>query len=234
MNLQGRNQATAKQAILDRMAAIEAAVADLRDKALSFPRYEETQTEAFQNRLQNRILTVALFLTHLEDVARRLVRRLGYDPAEVSRSVEASIALKILRRLANSWKHGLGGKRSDGAVLNGMLMVQRRRGSDHAELEPNATVHVLGMLVADSNNGACPSSTVIEIAIRHWGTILSSRIPEATDWASRCVPNAKSPDIQLKSDGANVVPLGSTVVAKLPAEIIETFSKETRRRITES
>jgi hypothetical protein len=234
MNLQGRNQAAAKQAVLDRMAAIEAAVADLRDRAISFPRYEETQTGAFQNRLQNRILSVALLLTHLEDATRRLVRRLGYNPAEVSRSVETSLALKTLHRLANSWKHGLGGKRSDGAVLNGILMVQRRSGSDHAVPEPDATVHALGMLVADSDNGACPSSTVIEIAIRHWGTILSAWIPEATDWASRCVPNAKSPDIQLKSDDANVVPPGSTVVAELPAEIIETFLKETRRRIAES
>ena len=232
MKVRGRDPSAATEAVLDRMAAVEAAVADLRDPAITFPLYAETKTGAFRYKLQNRILTAALLLTHLEDAARRLAKRLGVSPADVSQP--KSVALQILRRLSNSWKHGLGGKQADGAVLNGILMVQRRESANAARPAPDATVHVVGMMVGDSQEGACPSSNVIDNAIKYWGALLAIWVPEAADWANRCVLKPKGPVIQLKSDGANAAPAGATVVMEVSPELSDKFSKDVKRRIAKS
>ena len=222
--------ATARRQVLDRLVTIEVALNDLRDPTFAFPRLSFSQNPQFEGRLRLRIMAVVLNLRHLEDDVRRLSRHLGARPEGASNCVAACQALRVLRRLADSDKHGLGGRRAEGAVLNGMLAVHKREAAGEPT-GPEAKVHVVGMIVADATEGTFPSSALFSAGVRAWAETLSTYMPEAGPWLERCVPRPRGSVVELSNERHTVVPLGATVVVELPAAMREALQHETARRV---
>jgi hypothetical protein len=226
----------ARDYVHDRMCAIEAAMNDLHARDLAFPSSAEMRTSAYQHRLRNRIMAAVLNLNHLRDDARRLAKHVPGSPEDVSRMATEALSLRVLKNLSDSWKHGIGGRNPRGAVLNGILMVERApqvAGPANDRRRPDSRVHILGMVVADAKEGSCCSSTLLEDGIRRWGAFLEPWIPDAREWAARCTPAAAKLVVLLAPGKENVVPLGAVAVVELPENMREALSSETRRRIQE-
>ena len=219
-----------RQQVSERLATIEVALGELRDPAIALPTYSHSQTADFQRRLRIRIMSIVLAVRHLEDDARRLMKLLGRSPDDASEVVEACQSLRVLRRLADSDKHGLGGRRSEGAVLNGMIVVQKRGESEQLP-GPDAKVHVIGMMVADAAEGSFPSATLISAGIRAWAEKLGDCVPECSSWLNRCIPKPSGPVVALRKESGTVVPIGATVVFEIPVEVRDALQSETARRV---
>src|SRR5438874_2140552 len=147
--------AAARTALADCLAGVEAALEDLQPGGLFIERASVVQTAVFRHRLQNRILLVALSLQRLEDASRRLLKRLNHDTRSFDEALRSSIPIRVTGRLANSWKHGLGGQHGNATFLNGVLAVHRADGFPDASAQER--VHVLGMLVTAAVDGALAS-----------------------------------------------------------------------------
>jgi hypothetical protein len=220
--------ATARAALADCLAGVEAAVQDLEPGGLFIERASVVDTPVFRHRLQNRILLVALSLQRLEDATRRLLKRLSQDTQSFDRSLRSSIPIRVTSRLANSWKHGLGGQNRNATFLNAVLTVHRADGFPDADGQER--VHVLGMLVTDAADGAFPSSTLLSFAVRHWGTLLQPVLSDAPAWAERVFPEPKGSVVELPQGVKAVVPLGATVVSALPDQLQKAMTTEAKRR----
>lgn len=219
---------TARAALADCLGGVEAAVKDLRPGGVSIERASVVETPVYRHRLQNRILLVVLSLQRLEDAARRLLKRLGRDTRSFDKTLRSSIPIRVTGRLANSWKHGLGGQRRNATVLNGVLAVHRDDG--YRDAAGQERVNVLGMLVTDATDGAFASSTLLSAAVRQWGSLLQPVLSEAPAWAERVFPEPRGPVVELPQGVKAVVPLGATVVFALPGEIQAEMTAEARRR----
>jgi hypothetical protein len=118
----------ARDSLVNCLDAVEAAFKDLRSSEIQFARLSETNAPSFQHRVANRILIAALALQRLEDAARRLLKRLGQDMNAFQTLLASSISIRVTSRLANSLKHGLGGRHKNSTILNGLLTVHRNDG----------------------------------------------------------------------------------------------------------
>ena len=218
----------ARAALADCLAGVEAAVEDLRPSDLFVERASVVETPVFRHRLQNRVLMVAVSLQRLEDGARRLLKRLGQDTRSFEKALRSSIPIRVTRRLANSWKHGLGGQHGNATCLNGVLFVRRADG--FLDASGHERVHVLGMLVADANDGAFASSTLLSSAVQQWGALLQPFLSDAPAWAERVFPAPKGPIVALPQGVKAIVPLGATVVFALPDQVQQTMTAEAKSR----
>ena len=204
----------ARAVLADCLAGVEAALEELRPGHDFIERMSVIETPVFRHRLQNKILMVALSLQRLEDAGRRLLKRLGQDTRPFDKMLRSSVPIRVVSRLANSWKHGLGGQHGNATFLNGVLAVRRDDGFlDSAGQE---RVHVLGMLITDALDGAFASDTLLSVAVRHWGALLHPILPDARAWAERVVPPPKGPVVEVPHGVKADVPLGATVVFQLP------------------
>jgi hypothetical protein len=218
----------ARVALSDCFAGVEAAVEDLQPGGLFIELASVVQTPVFRHRLQNRILLVTLSLQRLEDASRRLLKRLGHDTRSFDKALRSSVPIRVAGRLANSWKHGLGGQHRNATVLNGVLAVHRSDG--FLDTSGQERVHVLGMLVTDAADGAFASSTLLSHAVRQWGSLPQPVLPDAPAWAERVFPEPKGPVVELPQGVKAVVPLGATVVSTLPDQLRATMTAEAKRR----
>ncbi len=219
---------TARAALTDCLAGVEAAVEELRPGGLFIERASVIETPVFRHRLQNRILMVALSLQRLEDAARRLLKRLGHDTRPFDKALRSSIPIRVTSRLANSWKHGLGGQHGNATFLSGVLAVRRADG--FLDASGQERVHVLGMLVTDATDGAFASGTLLSAAVRQWGALLQPVLSDAPAWAERVFAVPKGPVVELPQGVKAVVPLGATVVFALPDQVQEAMTEEAKRR----
>jgi hypothetical protein len=218
----------ARATLVDCLAGVEAAVGDLRPRDLCIERASVVETPIFRHRFQNRILLVALSLQRLEDATRRLLKRLGQDTGSFDKALRSSVSIRVTARLANSWKHGLGGQHKNATFLNGMLVVHRADGFRDASGQER--VHVLGMLITDASEGAFASSTLLSSAVRQWGALLQPILPEAPAWAERVFPEPQGPVVELPQGVKAVVPERATVVFALPEELRAEMAAEAKRR----
>jgi hypothetical protein len=186
------------------------------------------ETSDFKHRLQNQIVLVALSLQRVEDAARRLLKRLGVDTGQFDKALRSSAAIQLTKRLANSWKHGLGGQQKNATFLNGVLVVRRADGFRDASGEER--VDVLGMMVTDPATGASPSSTLFPLVVREWSVLLKEIVPEAQLWAERLFPEPKGPRVEFPQGVKAAVPVGATVTFTLPEKLRAAFAAEAKRR----
>src|SRR5687767_3760621 len=119
---------TARAALSECLAGVELALADLHSANLSIQYADLIETLPFITQLQKNIVMVALSLQRIEDAARRLIKRLNVDLNAHDERALASLPIQVTGRLANSWKHGLGGQKAEATVLNGVLSVRRHDG----------------------------------------------------------------------------------------------------------
>jgi hypothetical protein len=217
----------ARAALVDCLDGVEAAVQDLWPRGL-IERASVVETPVFRHLLQNRILLVALSLQRLEGAARRLLKRLGQDTRPFDVALRSSIPVRVAGRLANSWKHGLGGQQKNTTLLNGLLVVHRADGARDASGQER--VHVLGMLITDATDGTFASSTLLSLAVRQWGAILGPILPSAPARAERVFPEPRGPVVELPQGVKAVVPEGATVLLDLPEELRAEMTLEAKRR----
>ncbi len=218
----------AKAALADCLAGVEAALEEVRPGHPFIERMSVIETPVFRHRLQNKILMIALSLQRLEDAARRLLKRVGHDTRPFDRTLRSSVPIRVVSRLANSWKHGLGGQRGNATFLNGVLAVRRNDGfRDAADQE---RVHVVGMLVTDALDGAFASDTLVSAAVQQWAALLQPIFSDAPAWAERVVPPPQGPVVQVPQGVKADVPLGATVVFELPHRLQKTMTDEAKRR----
>ena len=218
----------AVDSLLGCFAAAEAAFKDLQSVDLRFAGLSDVNAQPFQQKLQNRIVTTALALQRLEDATRRLLKRLGQDVKAFENSLASSVSIRVTGRLANSWKHGLGGQRKNATLLNGVLSVHRNDGwKDEAGAE---RVHVLGMMITDATEGAFSSQDLLAQCVKDWGTLLEPVVPAARDWVKRVAPTPSGPVVKAIPNLKPAVPLCATVVFKIPDEFRDLLASEAKRR----
>jgi hypothetical protein len=218
----------ARESLLEYLAGVEAAVSDLRTHGLGVEHASVVGRSDFIHRLQNQIVLVALSLQRLEDAARRLLKRLGADTGQFEKALRSSAPIQLTKRLANSWKHGLGGQQNNATLLNGVLVAQRADRFRDASGEE--CIDVLGMMVTDPAVGASPSSTLFSLVVREWGVLLKEIVPEAQSWAERLFPEPKGPRVGIPQGVKAVVPEGATVSFALPEKLRAEFAGEAKRR----
>jgi hypothetical protein len=95
---------------------------------------------------------------------------------------------------------------------------------------PVKRVHVLGMLITDSTDGAFASSTLLSSAVHQWGALLQPIVADASEWAQRVFPEPKGPFIELPRGVKALVPEGATLVAALPEELRARMTAEAKNR----
>ena len=217
-----------RTALVDCLAAVEAAVEDLQPRGLWIERASVVKTPLFRHRLQNRILMAALTLQRLEAAAKRLAKRLGHDTQSFNRALGSSVPIQVTSRLANSWKHGLGGQNKNATFLNGVLAVARLDAPRDAASDERLVV--LGMLIADSTGGAFASGTLLFSAVRQWGALLQPFLPDEPAWAERVFPEPKGPIVNIPQGVHAAVPPGATAVFAIPEELSAEMAKEAKRR----
>ena len=218
----------ARESLLECLSGVEAAVGDLRTHGLCIELLSVVESPAFLQQLQNRILLVALSLQRIEGAARRLLKRLGEGTGQFEKALRSSVPIQLTNRLANSWKHGLGGQQNNATLLNGVFYV--RRGDGFKDASGEERVHVLGMLVTDAIAGVSPSGTLFSLASRAWGAILQEFVPESPSWAARLFPEPEGLRIEFPHGVKPVVPVGATLVFPLPDKLRVDFTAEAKRR----
>lgn len=215
----------ARDALLEALTASETALTDLRGQ-LGIQLVRSTETSEYRRLTELRTQLVALALQRVEGAASRFVKRLDVNPTS---QVAASQAIRVNARLANSWKHGLGGQVGNETVLNGLLVVHSSSGFRTSDGEER--VHVLGMAIADGKEGVFGSCSLFEACIRDWATLLAPVLPEAVGWAERAAPLPLS-TVLLPANVHATVPLGATVRLAFPPEIVDQLMAESKRRRT--
>jgi hypothetical protein len=158
---------------------------------------------------------------------RRLAKRSGVESSTIDQCFGSSQALRALTNLANSGKHGLGGRAKNASVLNGFVVVQRQSKENN---EPDDTVHLVGMLVADAKEGTFPSGTILNAVIRQWGLWLQMLLNISSDWSIRCSPDPSAPVVMLKQGEHATIPAATVVVVELPAVLLEQFREDAKQR----
>lgn len=219
-----------RASVLARLGAIEAAMTDLRGREIAFPTFAESQEAIFRDRLVNRTIVSALLLTHLADAVRGLARATGVAPERITQLVTHSVPLRVLERVTNTWKHGLGRRDKTGALLRNILQVHKNTPANSSPL-PTDTVHVIGMLVVDSKDGVFSSSTLLRFGVRHWASLLEPWMPEVSGWAYRSAPDPPGPVITVESTQAGTIPAGAAVVFALPDALTARLSADIRSRL---
>jgi hypothetical protein len=211
----------ARLAVEERLISIKAAAMDLDQPEFRFVNRLELDTNRLlQLRYQNRLLLLTLQLSHLRDDVFRLASRMGVAKGQVARIVDSSTPLRVLSRLANAAKHGLGGRDHNATLLNGFVTVQRTpRGAP----APDDRVHLLGMLIVDAKDGTFPSATLCSAAIWEWSRILEDLFGLDRAWANDLVPNQSTSVITLTGERHAVVPQGGTLEIELPRRVTESL-----------
>jgi hypothetical protein len=206
------------------MRSSEVALGDLRNH-LGVQLLDVAASEEYLQQATNRVLMVALALQRIEGSSRRLLKRLGIDPTDV---LKASQAIRVNSRLANAWKHGLGGQAKNSTILNGVIRVHRADG--YRTEAGKERVHVVGMIVVDAIEGSFASNCLFETCVRDWVSLLQPILSEAQNWGDRVAPMPRGPIVGLSGDVKSVVPLDATVSFAIPGELAAKLKAEALRR----
>jgi hypothetical protein len=220
--------AAARTSLAESLASIEAAIATLRSSNHGVQYVSAIETKEFQAQLQNATVMVALSIQRLEDASRRLSKRLGQDVQALNKLVRSSIPIQVTNRLANSWKHGLGGQNSNATILNGIVRVNRADG--YRDPSGKERVHVAGMLIADAKYGTFVSVTLFQYATAHWATILKPIDATSSEWLAQMFPKPRGPVVDISNQSTPVVPVGSAVTLELPKHLRAMMQKDAKKR----
>jgi hypothetical protein len=168
---------------------------------------------------------VALALQRIEGSSQRFLKRIGIDATD---ALKASQAIRVNSSLANSWKHGLGGRARNATMLNGFVIVHRDDG--YRTEAGKERVYVVGMMVVDAIEGSFASNNLFETCVRDWVQLLKPILPDAQGWGDRAAPMPRGPIVAPPSNVGSVVPLGATVRFAIPKELAATLKAEAQRR----
>lgn len=218
----------ARSALTGCLAGVESAVGRLRSDYHTIQNASTLENAQFSHDFQNSTLMVALSLQRLEDASRRLIKRLRHDTKSFDKSLQSSIPILVTGRLANSWKHGLGGQQMNATVLNGIASI--RRGDGYRDESGQERVRVIGMMVADSEYGTFVSTQLFELAVRHWALLLRPVVPTASEWAARILPHVKGSVIDITRHTQASVPLGATMFVELPGDLQSLLKDDAKKR----
>lgn len=219
----------ALNSIQERLVAVEAAIADLKDKSLVFVDRDELKDPIYQARYANRVRSAAFHLAHLTDDVKRLGKHCGIKGADLDKVLDKSVPIRVVRRLNDDGKHGLGGRDKTATLLNGFMVMERKA---KGATEKDRIVHVNAMQIVDSEEGAFYTSKLLPAAVQHWGNALSQVFGVDDAWARRIAPSNEGRRVVVIKAGEKPadVPLGSIVELEPPKELVDQFQEDARRR----
>jgi hypothetical protein len=220
----GEKITAARSTTLEALRSSEIAILD-HARYLGVQLLSLVSSSDYRDRAVNRVQMASLALQRIEGSVQRLVKRLAIEPIDV---FGASQAIRVSNRLANSWKHGLGGQAKNATIVDGFILV--RRGDGYRNEAGEERVHVVGMTVVDATEGPFSSHNLFETCVRDWSILLADVVPEVADWRERVAPHPKGPSIDLPSAVGAVVPLGSTIRFALPEDLVSQLKAEAKRR----
>lgn len=215
---------SARSSLIEALRSAEVALGDLRSH-FGVQLLDVATSDHYLHQATNRVQMVALALQRIESSSRRLLKRLGVDVLDV---LTASQAIRVNGRLADTWKHGLGGQAGNATMLNGFIRVHRHDG--YRTAAGKERVHVVGMIVVDAIEGSFASNNLFETCVRDWVKLLQPILDEAKGWGDRAAPTPGGPIVALPSDVGHVVPLGATVLFAIPKELAAMLKAEAKRR----
>lgn len=217
---------SARESLIEALRSSEVALGDLRSH-FGVQLLDVATSDQYLHKATNRVQMVALALQRIEGSSRRLLKRLGIDTTNV---LAASQAIRVNSRLANAWKHGMGGQAGNATMLNGFIRVRRADG--YLTETGKERVHVVGMIVVDAVEGAFASNTLFETCIRDWVQLLQPILNEAHGWGDRAAPMPPGPAVALPTNVRSVVPLGATIRFTIPTELEAALKAEAQHRST--
>ncbi len=179
----------------------------------------------YRDRAINCVQMASLALQRIEGAVQRLVKRLGIAPIDV---FGVSQSIRVNSRLANSWKHGLGGQARNATIVDGFLQVRRDVGYRNEAGEER--VHVVGMIIVDETEGPFSSHNLFQTCVRDWSILLGAIVPEVASWRERAAPHPQGALIDLPNAVGGIVPLGSTIRFALPEDLVSQLKAKARRR----
>ena len=218
----------ARNSLVECLDVVESAIATLKSISQIVHPVSTIETQSFKAQFASNTLMVALSLHRLEGATRRLLKRSALDVEAFNQALRSSIPIQITGRLANTWKHGLGGQNANATVLNGVARVDRADGYKDEQGRERALV--VGMLVADAKYGTFVSMSVFQGAIEQWAAILAPLNVDSTSWHERLLPKPKGPVVHVHRNASTVVPPGSTVLVELPTELMASLQEDAKNR----
>ena len=223
-----------EQQIIDRLAEIEAALADLQPSAFGIHPVKDLGADGLvQRQYKNRLQAAFLLLYHLQDDVKRFAKRKGGNKQAVNDFVAKSLWVKLCVRAGDTHKHGLGGRSKNATIVHGLIYVVK---TDEAKSpSPASDAIVVGMTVADADYGTFPSQRILEGALLDWVQFLSAEYKlDVSDWLSRCIPKGTGPEIQISPGENPTVPLGSTLTFELPKNLRDLAQGDAAKRRDET
>lgn len=226
------NAEAARTAIRECFAEIEEAIGNLKP-GRGFIELASTVVEPdFILALRRRLTHIALSIQRLEDLSRRLLKRLGADKAPLNAQMASSQEIRLVSRLANTWKHGPGGRQKNSAMLNGVIQIRRQDG--FKDDQGRERVLILGMMVADADYPVIASNDLFGSAMLQWIELLTPFMPDLEQWAERFVPTHKGPKHDLPHNRPVSVPKGTLLKAEISEDLDRGLRSEAIRRRDES
>ena len=95
--------------------------------------------------------------------------------------IKRSQCVRLCWRVANTHKHGVGGRAGNATLPNAVILVieDLHKSPDPAE----ARVTVVGMVVSDAGEGSFTSQALLECAGREWTEFMKSAFQlDQSDW----------------------------------------------------
>ena len=224
----------AKQSIIERFASIEAALKDLSPRSFdNLTRELVEQDRLLQAKYENRLMSIFLLIYHLRDDVYRLADRIRCKKDILDVFIKRSLPVTLCIRAGDTHKHGLGGRRRNSTITNGLLMVYRTpKGTKPSK---NDKVIIIGMVLVDGKHGVFHSQVVIEQAIRDWIKFLYEAFKiDFSDWLERCLPNRNNEVIKISTESHATVPQGAKLVFDFKQDLTSKLVEDINTRVRES
>jgi len=223
----------AKQAIIERFVSIEAALEDLSPRAFgNLTRELVEQDKLLKAKYENRLMSIFLLIYHLRDDVYRLADRIGCRKDIVDDFINRSLPVALCIRAGDTHKHGLGGRKRNSMITNGLLMVYRTpKGAKPSKTDK---VIIIGMVLVDGKHGVFHSQVVIEKAIRDWNKFLDEAFKiDFSDWLKQCLPGGDNEVIKISTESHATVPQGATLVFDFKQDLTSRLVEDLNTRVRE-
>lgn len=175
------NKVDAERLIHERLRSIEAGFADCgiavmtgRQTGAIYKNPELSQIH------MNRVLGLFISIAHLKDDCMRWGKAANVPTSRVKNFCETSPAVALVKKVADTAKHGLGGRKKNNSLPESEIIVHNRIGGVPSPTDP---IVDLFWIITDEDGYPHQSNLLLAEAMNSWIAFLSSLGVGLEEWA---------------------------------------------------